>query len=128
MSIVRTLYVEEPSFPATDQHPDAVRYPCNVGGFLFVDAIGGEPTVAELEAVLGIDAAGLARQARLTQDEDERLSAKGDAALLQLVNATPQQLQTYAQNNFPSLTLAEQNRMALILYALAVAVRPLIRQ
>ncbi len=44
-----------------------------------------------------------------------------------LVNATPAQLVKYCRNNFPSLTLAEQNEMAAILYALAVAVRPQIR-
>lgn len=49
MSQIRVIYTNEPSFPATDQHPDAVRYV--VGGF-FVDAIGGEPTQQEMDSVL----------------------------------------------------------------------------
>jgi len=50
MSTIRCIYNSgEPSFPATDQHPDAVRY--FVSGH-YVDAIGGEPTPAEVSAVL----------------------------------------------------------------------------
>lgn len=64
---------------------------------------------------------------RRVADENERLAAKGDAKILSRVNATPAQLVTYCRNNFPSLSQAEQNEMAAILYALAVAVRPQIR-
>jgi hypothetical protein len=46
---IRCVYEQEPAFPASDQHPDAQRY--NVGGW-WVDAIGGEPTEAEVAAVL----------------------------------------------------------------------------
>ena len=49
MSQIRTLYEVEPAFPATDQHPDAERF--FIGPYV-VDAIGGEPTLAEVEAVL----------------------------------------------------------------------------
>lgn len=49
MSTIRCIYEQEPSFPATDQHPDAVRY--EVGGF-WVDAIGGRPTEGEVQAIL----------------------------------------------------------------------------
>lgn len=49
MSTIRCIYQQQPKFPATDQHPAAVRY--QVGG-LFVDAIGGQPTQAEIDAVL----------------------------------------------------------------------------
>jgi hypothetical protein len=61
---IRCVYSEEPSFPATDQHPDAVRY--QVGGY-WVDAIGGEPTLGEVEAVVApalpphLNGGGLAR-------------------------------------------------------------------
>jgi hypothetical protein len=42
----------EPSFPATDQHPDAKRYRFEVGGKVYwVDAIG-EPTEKDLTAHL----------------------------------------------------------------------------
>ena len=49
MSTIRVIHETEPPFPATDQHPDAQRY--RVGDY-YVDAIGGEPTLAEVIAVL----------------------------------------------------------------------------
>jgi len=49
MSVIRVIYEKEPNFQATDQHPDAVRY--TVGKWV-VDAIGGEPTMAEIQAIL----------------------------------------------------------------------------
>lgn len=49
MSQIRIIYDKEPSFPATDQHPDAVRY--KVGEY-WVDAIGAAPTEEEVEAIL----------------------------------------------------------------------------
>ncbi len=47
--MIRCVYDREPTFPATDQHPDAVRY--QLGG-RWVDAVGGQPTLAELQAIL----------------------------------------------------------------------------
>lgn len=43
-----------PKFPAADQHPLAVRYPFDhpTKGLLNVDAIGGEPTLSEIDALL----------------------------------------------------------------------------
>lgn len=52
MRQIRCFYEIDPGFPATDQHPDAARYPINVGVFRFVDAVGGEPTAEEIAAVL----------------------------------------------------------------------------
>jgi hypothetical protein len=53
---IRCIYqTSPPDFPATDQHPDAVRYgplTPSKGGIVYVDAIGGQPTVAELDAIL----------------------------------------------------------------------------
>jgi hypothetical protein len=49
MSTIRCIYTSEPKFPATDQHPDAVRYQV---GNLFVDAVGGQPTQAEIDALV----------------------------------------------------------------------------
>lgn len=49
MSTIRVVYTAEPSFPATDQHPDAVRYKIEDD---WVDAIGGEPSPDELNAFL----------------------------------------------------------------------------
>jgi hypothetical protein len=54
VSTIRCIYDEEPTFPATDQHPDAKRY--KVGG-RWVDALGGKPTLAEIDAVLNPPAA-----------------------------------------------------------------------
>lgn len=65
---------------------------------------------------------------RLVADEQEQAAAKLDAQILNLVNATPQQLDTFATNNFPSLaTAGEKARMGTILKILAVAVRPHVR-
>lgn len=44
--MIRVVYSEAPNFPATAQHPDAVRY--KIGKWI-VDAIG-KPTLAEVEA------------------------------------------------------------------------------
>lgn len=49
MTTIRCIYEEEPNFPGTDQHPDAVRYHV---GKLVIDAIGSEPSKAEIDAVL----------------------------------------------------------------------------
>lgn len=43
------VYEAEPKFPATDQHPDAVRYFIDP---YWVDAIGGEPSGAEVTAFI----------------------------------------------------------------------------
>jgi hypothetical protein len=47
--ILSVYFGAEPTFPAVDQHPTAVRY--RVGAVL-VDAIGGTPSQAEIDAVL----------------------------------------------------------------------------
>jgi hypothetical protein len=49
MSTVLAVYEHEPKFPATDQQPGAQRYAV---GNLWVDTLGGEPTQAEIDAVL----------------------------------------------------------------------------
>lgn len=49
MSTIRCIYTVAPNFPATDQHPNAVRYQI---GNLFVDAIGGQPTQQEIDDVV----------------------------------------------------------------------------
>ena len=50
MSKIRVVYQSRPpAFPATDQHPQAVRY--KVGPY-WVDALEGAPTLQEVEAVL----------------------------------------------------------------------------
>lgn len=54
MSTIVAIYSAQPKFPATDQQPTAVRYQI---GALWVDAIGGQPTQAEVDA-FGIPTAG----------------------------------------------------------------------
>ena len=68
-----------------------------------------------------------APDSRLVLDAEERAAARLDSAILNLADATPFQLRQWAQNNFPSLTLAEQNKLGTLLAILAVAVRPEIR-
>lgn len=53
--VIRCVYHGvAPAFPASDQHPDAVRYgPIQANGeTIYVDALGGEPSVAALNSVL----------------------------------------------------------------------------
>lgn len=53
MSTIRCIYSADPAFPATDQHPDAVRYVLThpMRGRLVVDALGGQPTLQEIDLV-----------------------------------------------------------------------------
>lgn len=83
MSSIRCVYSTPPKFPATDQHPDAVRY--TVAGHV-VDAIGGEPTPAEVAAFLAppVPASVTMRQARLAL-----LQAGHLAAVTAALAATP---------------------------------------
>lgn len=46
---ILVVYGSAPSFPATDQHPSAVRY--HIGSH-WVDAIGGQPTTVDIDAFL----------------------------------------------------------------------------
>jgi hypothetical protein len=50
MSVIRVIYEEEPDFPPTVHHPDAVRY--RVGEY-WIDAVGGEPGAGPIDADLG---------------------------------------------------------------------------
>lgn len=55
MSAIRCIYSNRPpAFPASDQHPDAVRYgPIVVGGEnYFADVIGDAPSSDEIAAIL----------------------------------------------------------------------------
>jgi hypothetical protein len=94
----------------------------------FKDEATAEQRAAAQDVLASFDpAAKTPEDLRLEADSAERLQAKLDSAVMQLANATPAQLVAYARNNFPSLSLAEQNRLGAILFALAVAVRPLVR-
>lgn len=95
MSTIRAVYVVEPNFPATDQHPDAVRY---VVGNFFVDAIGGQPTLQEVLDVI-------------SPPDSPRVSAlKAAPDLVDLVTrlqaATPAQIDAWLTANMTNLAQA----------------------
>ena len=92
---IRCIFQVEPNFPAIDQHPDASRY--TVWPYI-VDAIG-EPTLAEVEAKLGLDAAGLAAAARIADDVAEQATVKADNQVQTFLNFTPAQLDNWVDNN-----------------------------
>ena len=50
MSLLRVIYEDEPDFPPTVHHPDAVRY--QVGEY-WVDAVGGQPAQDQVDMTLG---------------------------------------------------------------------------
>lgn len=56
MSTIRVIYRSgAPGYPATDQHMDAVRYTVHsdfLNADVVVDAIGGTPSTAEIDAIL----------------------------------------------------------------------------
>lgn len=62
--IIAVHFGAAPTFTAQENHPDAERF--HVGN-LYVDAIGGEPTQAEIDAVTqpGVPKSVTMRQARL---------------------------------------------------------------
>ena len=49
MSTVLNVYISEPHFPATDEHPNAARYQ---QGPYWVHAVGGQPTHGEVASML----------------------------------------------------------------------------
>lgn len=74
------VYTAEPTFPATDQHPSAVRY--KVGKF-WVDAIGGEPTPDEVVAIMSPpQRRQISKSVILSRITDQQL----DAALAAMTN------------------------------------------
>lgn len=108
MTQIRTVYHpgpdgkrREPNFPATDQHPQAVRYAVDhpVAGLLTVDAVGPAPTATEVDVHLGTDAPALATQQRVTQDAAEREVCKVDPDVAAFLNFTPAQLDAWVDAN-----------------------------
>lgn len=73
MATVLVVYhQEEPNFPATAQHPDAVRYHI---GDKWVDAIGGQPTQEEIDAVLNPKAPIDSADAMLKRQRDQAIES-----------------------------------------------------
>lgn len=95
---------------------DAAFFEANYRAYITAWETGGPPPVTpELDA-------------RLRLDEEERLQAKLDTALIALCDATPAARVAWARANFPSMTLAEQNRLGMLLNMVAIALRPLVRR
>lgn len=96
MSTIRAMYEKDPGFPATDQHPNAVRYPIIAGVYRFADAIGGQPTQAEVDALLkpvpqNTDALAT-RQKAAALEQLERAIGTGDTtAALRIVHTLLQE-------------------------------------
>ena len=67
MATIRVIYEAEPDFPATQHHPDAVRYQL---GEYWVDAVGGAP--AQVEKDLEALARVLYRERREKREEIAR--------------------------------------------------------
>jgi len=91
-----------------------------------------ELTPQEEADVVALIAAGEAARntpeaLRVVADEAEREVAKVDSAVLALVNQTRVEWTAWAQTNFPTLTVAERNRIGTICWLLAVAIRRLMR-
>lgn len=62
MTEIRAIYHNgDPGFPATDQHPNAIRYAV---GTLLIDAVGGEPTQYEIDIALNPSIAPTAANVR----------------------------------------------------------------
>ncbi len=66
-------------------------------------------------------------QQRRSTDTQELSDARVDAAVLALLDMTPTQRMQWARTNFPTLTLAEQNRMGMLMNMAAVSMRALVR-
>lgn len=103
MSTIRCVYEKAPGFPATDQHPAAVRYPINAGPFKFADVIGGPPSQAEIDALLGTDAAGVTEAQRKT-DIDATIA--GDATIQLLKGMTNAEFAAWWGANVTNLAQA----------------------
>lgn len=109
MTQIRTLYATEPPFPATDQHPAAVRYAINVGGMKFADCVGGPPSQAELDGVLGLDATGVAAAARVAADTADLAVCAQDPQVTAFLNMSPAELDAWVATNITAagITLAQ---------------------
>jgi hypothetical protein len=64
---------------------------------------------------------------RVVADEQEREACKADGTMLVLINQTRAEWASWAQANFPTLTVAERTRIGVMCWLLAVAVRRLMR-
>lgn len=111
MSTIRCIYFPDsdgkrtaPDFPAADQHPQAVRYAFDhpTRGALNVDAIGAAPTLAEVNATLGLDAAAQAGAQRIAADAADLTVCKADPNVVAFLNMSPADLDAWVDANIPA--------------------------
>jgi hypothetical protein len=90
-----------PNFPATDQHPAAVRYAFDhpTRGALNVDAVGGAPTLAEVNVLLGLDAPAQAVAQRIAADAVDVGVCAVDPNVTAFLNMTPAELDAWVDAN-----------------------------
>lgn len=93
-----------PNFPATDQHPQAVRYAFDhpTRGALNVDAVGGAPTLADVNASLGLDAASQAVAQRVAADATDLAACAADPQVTAFLNMSPAELDAWVDANIPA--------------------------
>lgn len=98
----------------------------------FAASANSEQRAAAVAVITGFDVSAVQVQdtqalQRRAADLQELNDARADAAVLALLDMTPAQRMQWARNNFPSLTLAEQNRMGMLMTMVAVSMRPQVR-
>ena len=127
MSQIRIIFhsgeAAQKAGPATDQHPDASRY--TVGPYI-VDAIG-EPTLAEVEAVLKLDATGQAEAARLVADMLELQQNKIDAQIKSDLNMTTADVTALVDSVFSGWTNPQRTVMKRLIRMVLAAARKILR-
>lgn len=111
MSAIRCIYFPAadgarvaPPFPATDQHPQAVRYAFDhpTRGALNVDAVGGAPTLAEVNVTLGLDAPAQAVAQRVAADAVDLGVCAVDPNVVAFLNMSPAELDAWVDANIPA--------------------------
>ena len=115
MSDIKAVYLNQaPDFPASIQHPDAIRY--KVGEY-WVDAVGGEPTAKEVADLLDPPAA-IAERARI---EDTKNDAEGIAFLDLMKSKTSAQRKDWLSSNVadPNVRKVLQGLMSIVLWKVA---------
>lgn len=108
MSKILVVYASDPPFPATVQHPEAVRY--QVDRYI-LDALEGEPTLQEIDAFFN-------------PPEKKRVEAfEADAEQVDLRDrlrtATPAQIDDWFNANVTTLAQARSVLKAIVKYLVA---------
>jgi hypothetical protein len=99
--MIRCVYeVKEPNFPATDNHPQAVRYHFNISGVdYWVDAVGTPPTLQEVTDFVSPPSAAAITDSQRAYAKALLADPSGQTKLLRAVALT-------IYNNVPALKTA----------------------